>query len=43
LIVHYRTDVLIGIFIVIVLISVIAASFALRKIKGVEPASVFRG
>ncbi len=43
LIVHYRTDVLFGIFIVIVLISVIAASFALRKIKGVEPASVFRG
>lgn len=43
LIVKYRTDVLIGIFIVIVLISIIASSFALRKIKGVEPASVFRG
>jgi putative ABC transport system permease protein len=43
LLVHYRPDVLIGIFVVIVLISVIAATFALRRIKGVEPASVFRG
>lgn len=43
LLVHYRPDVLVGIFIVIVSISVIAATFALRRIKGVEPASVFRG
>jgi putative ABC transport system permease protein len=43
LIVTYLPEVLIGIFIVIVLISIIASSFALRKIKGVEPASVFRG
>ncbi|MBC7525066.1 MAG: ABC transporter permease [Flavobacterium sp.] len=43
LLVHYRPDVLVGIFVVIVSISVIAATFALRRIKGVEPASVFRG
>lgn len=43
LLVHYRPDVLVGIFVVIVFISVIAATFALRRIKGVEPASVFRG
>ncbi len=43
LLVNYRLDVLIGIFVVIVTISVIAATFALRRIKGVEPASVFRG
>jgi putative ABC transport system permease protein len=43
LLVNYRPDVLIGIFVVIVAISVIAATFALRRIKGVEPASVFRG
>ena len=43
LLVNYRPDVLVGIFVVIVAISVIAATFALRRIKGVEPASVFRG
>ncbi len=36
-------EILTAIFVTIVLISLIGAAFALRKIKGVEPASVFRG
>ena len=43
LIVNFSIEMLIGLFITILIISLIGSAFALRKIKGVEPASVFRG
>lgn len=43
LLVNFSVEVLIGLFITILTISIIGSAFALRKIKGVEPASVFRG
>ena len=43
LIVNFSIEMLIGLFVTILIISLIGSAFALRKIKGVEPASVFRG
>ena len=43
LLINFSKEVLIGLFITILTISIIGSAFALRKIKGVEPASVFRG
>lgn len=43
LLVNFSAEVLIILFVTILIISLIGSAFALRKIKTVEPASVFRG
>lgn len=43
LIVNFSIQMLIILFVTILIISLIGSAFALRKIKSVEPASVFRG